>query len=257
MKKGLIEVHLVVFLIVFSIFCTEAICSEDAGINLDFGGWFATVSANAASGKGVASIDVMEDLGIDERKTIFPVSVSVNLGGPYNIFLNFYSFSISGDKVISDAITFNSQTFTADTLTKGTYKNNMLRGGVKYRLTSKERTRIHFNSGLFYQKLQLDLSNSLTSSSDSLTIPFPFIGFDVENRINDVFSWGGSIEGMALSFQDYSASYFDFSLFTKYYITSNFSIKGAYKYENIDSEKDESDFSNSSGGVYLGANLEW
>jgi len=105
--------------------------------------------------------------------------------------------------------------------------------------------------------LQLNLSNSLISSSDSLSIPFPFIGFDVETRISDAFSWGGNIEGMALSFQDYSASYFDFSLFTKYYITSNFSIKGAYKYENIDSEKDESDFSNSSGGVYLGANLEW
>ena len=154
---------------------------EDASqFSLDFGGWYASINPQAKSGNGASNIDVTDDLGLDERKTIFPVSVNLNLGGPYNLFADFYSFSVSGNKVIDQAITYNQNTFVASTLTSGKYKQDEFKAGLRYKMTSRTDNDFYVRGGVMYQKLKLDISNSLISSSDSLDVPFPFIGIEID-----------------------------------------------------------------------------
>ena len=255
MKKRLSLVSIITILLVF--ITTYAYAGENPQFSLDLGGWLAKIDANIKSGKGVSSIDVMGEIGIDERKTIFPVSIDLNIGGSYSLFADFYSYSISGNKKLDDAISFNQETFAASVLTRGTYKHNSFRTGVKYNISSQKDSNIHVIGGVLYEKLQLDLSNAIVSTTDSLNIPFPFIGCGMEQLIGQQFSWGGSVEGLVLSFQEYNTTYFDFTLFMKYFLTQNLSLKAGYRYENIDGEKDDQNFSSSQGGVYIGANLGW
>jgi len=214
------------------------------------------VNSEAKSGEQAGTIDVSGDLGVDERKTIFPVYAELNIGGPFNLFADFYSFSSSGEKTLTESLTFNQHTFAAGSDTKGEYKQDQFSFGLKYDISSRDNIDIALHGGMLYEKMELDISNSLTSTSDSLDVPFPYLGVSMENRFMPDFSWGMLLEGLALSFQDYSTSYFDFSFYLKYFFTNNISLRTGYRYENIDSEKEEKEFSSESGGAFLGVNMK-
>lgn len=246
-----IAVIIICILFFMAVPVKESASAEPARFTLDLGGWLATVNATSQSGKGAGNIDIMGNLGLDDKKTVFPVSVTLNMGGPINLFGDFYSFSISGDRVLSESLTYNGQTFAASTAIKGKFEQSSIKAGVKYRMQSQQNTDIYLIGGFLFQQIKLNMSNAATSVSDSLDIPFPFLGIEMENRSGNI-SWGGSVQGMVFTFQDYDTTYFDMALFMKYFITENLSIKGAYHYEDIDSEKDFVNFDTSLGGVFLG-----
>ena len=226
--------------------------AEAKQFELDFGGWFTELNNQVKSGKGASNIDVSSNLGLDGRKTIFPVSASIHLGGQYSLFADFYSYSISGNKVLTRDINYHQVDFVATTSTSSKYSQDALRGGIKYNLTSKTDTDFFFELGMLYYKLQLDISSDTVSTSDSMNVPFPFLGFEMRNEIAPNFSWGALFEGMLFSFQDNSTTYLNFDLYMDYMVVDNVSIRTSYRYENLDAEKEEVNFNSEAKGFYLG-----
>lgn len=255
MKKELISGICIIFVALFFTPAEYSFGAENPQFQLDMGGWLASINPSVKSGNTGSNIDVTGDLGLDERKTVFPFSGTLNLGGPYTVFADFYSFSVSGDKVLDESLVFNTQTFSASQNVSSKYKQDVLKAGLKYKMGSKDNTDFNIVGGFLYYQMELDMSNAAVRTSETMDVPFPFIGFDVENRINKQFALGGGVNGLVLSFQDYSTTFLNLSMYMKYFITTNFDIKLSYSYEDIDSEKDDKKFSTSTGGIYLGANL--
>ena len=159
------------------------------------------------------------------------------------------------DKILDEALSFNSVSFAASTTTSSKYKHDAFRTGLRYRIASRPDANYSVKAGFLYYKLKLDISNSSVSTSETLNIPFLFLGADLENKISPNFAWGGLVDGMALSFQEYTTTYFNFDIYLKYFLMDNLSLKTSYRYENIDSEKEEVSFNTESSGVYLGLNV--
>jgi hypothetical protein len=255
MKKELISGICVALIVLFFAPAEYSFGAENPQFQLDMGGWLTSINSSVKSGRLGSNIDVTGDLGLDERKTVFPFSGTLNIGGPYTVFADFYSFSVSGDKVLDDSLVFNSQTFSASQNVSSKYKQDVLKAGLKYKMASRNNTDLNIVGGLLYYQMELEMSNAAVRTSETMDVPFPFIGFDVENRFSQQFALGGGVNGLVLSFQDYSTTFLNFSMYLKYFITTNFDVKLGYNYEDIDSEKDDKKFSTSTGGIYLGANL--
>ena len=234
-----------------------ASCDQSDQFELDFGGWFTSLNSQVKSGKGAGTIDVHNNLGLDERKTVFPISVRINLGGPYNIFADYYSYSISGDRILERDVSYNLVDFSANTATSSKYSQDAFRTGIKYMLTSKTDSNYFIKAGLLYYKMKLDISSSTVSTSDSMSVPFPFFGYEINNHVAPNFTLGALLEGMLFSFQDNSTTYLNFDVFLQYEVVEHVSIRTSYRYENLDAEREEDNFNNEAKGFYLGLNARF
>ncbi|MGD0623579.1 MAG: hypothetical protein ABSB32_02550 [Thermodesulfobacteriota bacterium] len=82
---------------------------------------------------GIGSdVNLVDDLGFDERKNFFEGRLQIKFAGKHKFNLEYIPLKWDADKVVTQTIQFNGQTYTAGTRVQSSVDLKLFKGGYEY-----------------------------------------------------------------------------------------------------------------------------
>jgi outer membrane protein len=222
--------------------------------------WFPSLDGNVKVDEaGVGTIiDFEKDLGIEDEN--YP-SVEVFLGGGnHHLSLTYTNIDYSGEKKLTEKITFNGVDYAVDALVNSSIEYKMMDLLYQYDFLNLENVLAGFSLGLVFQVKYLDGEVGLKSTTtgtdekEDFTFPIPMIGLNLHMGIlanilearlrgtaigyagNTIYELMGDISWTPLPFLD---------------------IHGGYKTFVIDIDEDDVVFDYDMSGPYVALTLSF
>ncbi len=140
-------------------------------VNMD-----ATIQGDSGSSLG-SDIDLVEDLGIDEKKGFFGADATFRLAHDHKIRLSYVNISYDQSHVLKRDITFNGTVYTANTPVDSDFDVKMVKAAYDY--TFLKWANGYLSGQLIANYLMADatlVTNSILSNSASGSIIEPMVG---------------------------------------------------------------------------------
>lgn len=158
--------------------------------------WLTTMDDEVKSGATGTTLNMVDDLGVDDKENFFDVRATVELGS-HKLRYGFMPMSWEGTRTTGSAIVFNGVTYPAATV------NSKLdiayhRLGYEYDIIDLLNNRL----GVIFEVKYFDIDARLTSSlgqneTASVKAPIPTIGVAAQAGLPFLLSVGGEITGMS------------------------------------------------------------
>jgi len=165
--------------------------------------WFttldSTVKVTDASVIGT-EINLVDTLGVDDKKNFWEGRIDLNLGSHHLIY-GHMPLSWTGQKTITQSVTFAGQTYTASTKVDSSLDILYQRLGYRYDIIDMLGNRL----GIIFDIKLLDIEAKLKApaigvdKAYSVTAPIPTIGLGAQVGLPALLSIGAEVTGIAYS----------------------------------------------------------
>lgn len=153
--------------------------------------WFPTLSSNLKVDSGSlsgTSIDVVRDLGFDDKKPLPTAELTFKLAERHKLRLDYLSFAYSGNKTISSKISFNGVVYPLSSQLKTDMELRSIKAGYELDVFRNEKGYVAFRlaADSVYAKASIETMGAISNSA-STSIIAPVVG--VSGRISPL-PWG-------------------------------------------------------------------
>lgn len=157
--------------------------------------WLTTMDDEIKSGTTGTTINLVDDLGVDDKENFFDVRATIELGS-HKLRYGYMPLSWKGTKTVSIPITFNSGSFSGVVNTKLDIAYHRL--GYEYDIIDTLNNRL----GVIFEVKYFDIDASLTSTglneTASVKAPVPTVGIAAQAGLPFLLSVGGEVTGISL-----------------------------------------------------------
>lgn len=171
--------------------------NASAVVDLEGRYWLTTMDDEFKSGVTGTTINLVDDLGVDDKENFFDIRATVELGS-HKLRYGYMPMSWKGAKTITQTIDFNGQTYSASDNVSSELDIAYHRLGYEYDIIDLLNNRL----GVIFEVKYFDIDASLTttgvSKSASIKAPVPTIGIAAQAGLPFLLSVGGEITGMSL-----------------------------------------------------------
>jgi len=195
MRKILLAVLVLLFGLMHS--------TADAIVHVEGRYWFSNLDSKVkVTDAGVigTDIDVVNTLGVDDKKNFWEARVDLNLGS-HHLRYGYMPLSWDGQKTLTQSVNFNGKTYTANTKVDSSLDIVYQRIGYKYNIidTLGNQLGIIIDVKLFDVEARLKDSTGALDKSYSVTAPVPTVGLGAQISLPFLFSIGAEVTGLAYS----------------------------------------------------------
>ena len=163
-------------------------------VDIDGRYWLTTMDDKIKSGTTGDTINLVDDLGVDDQENFFDVRATLELGS-HKLRYGFMPLSWEGVKAVSAPVTFNGGSFSGVVTTKLDIAYHRL--GYEYDIIDTLNNRL----GVIFEIKYFDIDASLTDTATrtaSVKAPVPTIGIAAQAGLPFLLSVGGEITGISL-----------------------------------------------------------
>jgi len=220
--------------------------------------WFPDLSANVETTVGpvTGEFDAKADLGVEDKD--FPAGEAFLRIGNLHFRLSYAQLKYSGDKVLTDNVVFNGQTFPVSSRVITNLDLKMLDGEAQFDILRPELVAADFNLGLIvkvkYVDGKVDLAGSGVTETQDFRAPVPMVGLGVGvGLMKDVLRFDARATGMA-----YSGNHiYEGDAFASLAPIPFFRLQGGYRIIDLSIDEDDIVAKIKLKGPYIGAQLSF
>ena len=159
--------------------------------------WLTTMDDEIKSGTTGDTINLVDDLGVDDKENFFDVRATLELGS-HRLRYGYMPLNWKGTKTISQDIVFNGQTYSATDTVNTELDIAYHRLGYEYDIIDTLDNRL----GVIFEVKYFDIDASLTSTglneTASVKAPIPTIGIAAQVGLPFLLTVGGEVTGITL-----------------------------------------------------------
>lgn len=159
--------------------------------------WFTTMDDEIKSGTTGDTINLVDDLGVDDKENFFDVRATLELGS-HRLRYGYMPLNWKGTKTISQDIVFNGQTYSALDTVNTELDIAYHRLGYEYDIIDTLDNRL----GVIFEVKYFDIDASLTSTglneTASVKAPVPTVGIAAQVGLPFLLTVGGEVTGITL-----------------------------------------------------------
>lgn len=169
--------------------------------------WFSNLDDKIqVTGAGVTGteIDLVNDLGVDDKKNFFDARITLELGS-HKLRYGYMPLKWDGNNTLSQSIVFNGQTYSATTNVDSELKMDYHRLGYEYDIidTLNNKLGIIFEVKYFDGNASLKAPGAGLDESESFKAPIPTVGIAAQVGLPLLISVGGEVTGISLGSKAY------------------------------------------------------
>lgn len=158
--------------------------------------WLTTMDGEIKSGTTGTTINLVDDLGVDDQENFFDVRATLEFGS-HKLRYGYMPLSWKGTKTISQDIVFNGQTYSESDTVNTELDIAYHRLGYEYDIIDTLNNRL----GVIFEVKYFDIDASLTDTTTrtaSVKAPLPTVGIAAQAGLPFLLSVGGEITGISL-----------------------------------------------------------
>lgn len=155
--------------------------------------WFTSMDDEIKSGSGGTTINLVDDLGVDENENFFDVRATLELGS-HKLRYGFMPMSWEGSKTAT--VTFGGTNFSGTVNSELDVAYHRL--GYEYDIIDTLNNRLGVIFEIKYFDVDARLTSGATSQSADIKAPIPTIGIAAQAGLPFLLSVGGEVTGMSL-----------------------------------------------------------
>jgi len=159
--------------------------------------WLTTMDDEIKSGTTGDTINLVDDLGVDDKENFFDVRATLELGS-HRLRYGYMPLNWKGTKTISQDIVFNGQTYSALDTVNTELDIAYHRLGYEYDIIDTLDNRL----GVIFEVKYFDIDASLTSTglneTASVKAPVPTVGIAAQVGLPFLLTVGGEVTGITL-----------------------------------------------------------
>jgi outer membrane protein len=219
--------------------------------------WFPELSGDArTSAAGDTRFDFKDTLGVGDENV--PFGEAFLRFGNTTIRVGYARLNFDGNKVLTQTVVFNGQTFSATDNVISSLDLTMLDGEVQYDFLRPDVGVAGLNIGLLlkvkYVDGEVELRNSTTTETREFKAPIPMVGAAAGvGFLNDMVRVDVRASGMT-----YSGNHlYDVDAYASFAPLPFVRIQGGYRYIDLKIDQDDTLASFKLNGPYLGAQLSF
>lgn len=170
------------------------------------------IRVDALGGLIGTTIDLEDDLAIDDHKTTSYLSFAWRMSGRHFLEVEYFNLNRSGAATLTAEIEFGDNTFNFGAEVKSFFDTQVTRVSYAYLIKDSEKFAFALSAGLHITDLNTGISDIASQFSEpavvvaAVTAPLPVIGMSGAWRINDKWFMYGRLQIFRLTFDDFSGS---------------------------------------------------
>ncbi len=170
------------------------------------------IRLDALGGLIGTTIDLEDDLLIDDQKTTSYLSFGWRMSGRHFLEVEYFNLERSGAATLTGEIEFGDHTFNFGAEVKSFFDTHVTRISYAYLIKDTEKFAFALSAGLHITDLRTGISEINSQFGDAevvvaaVTAPLPVIGMTGAWRINDQWFMYGRLQIFRLTFDDFSGS---------------------------------------------------
>jgi len=154
-----------------------------------------------------ASIDFERALGMTTQKVVPDVGFRWRFGDRWRLEAEYFQLNRSGDKVISQDITWNGQTFTAGTEVLSKFNFSDVRTSVGYSFFKTKDKEIGVSFGFHVATYDVGLqAGSSGDQAKKVLAPLPVLSAYGQFALTDEWAVGGRLDRFTMSYDKYDGN---------------------------------------------------
>lgn len=167
------------------------------------------IRLDALGGLIGASIDLEDDLDLEEVKSASYLSFAWRMSGRHFLEMEQFTFKRSGATTLTAEVEFGDNVFEFGAIVNSYFDTKVTRISYAYVVHDSDNFVLGLSAGLHITKLNTGISEILVSFSDqdvafaSVTAPLPVIGMTAGWSINEKWFMYGRVQIFRLSIDDY------------------------------------------------------
>ena len=168
------------------------------------------IRVDALGGLIGTTIDLENDLNLDETKSTSYLSVGWRMSGRHHLELEQFKLSRSGLETLSAQIEFGDQVFDIGATVNSFFETKITRLSYSYVVRDTEKSMVALSAGLHRTSLAVGISDIMANfNADPVAIaeataPLPVIGVDAGWKFNERWSITGRAQIFRLKIAEYS-----------------------------------------------------
>jgi hypothetical protein len=165
---------------------------------------------NGPGGRISASIDLEDDLNLDERKSTSFLAFSWRMAGRHYLEVEQFSLNRAGTQTLSGQIEFGDRIFEFGTIVDSFFNTRVTRVSYAYLLRDTKKTKLALSVGLHVTDLATGISqigNQTLGQSGAfaaVTVPLPVVGISGGWKFNEKLSLYGRAQIFQFSISDFA-----------------------------------------------------
>lgn len=179
-------------------------------LRITLGGFYADtntsvrVDANTALG---AEVNFEDLLGLSNRKLVGEANLYWRFGERWRLGVDYFSINRSGNRTLTQNVTWNGQTFTVGTNVNSQSKISDLRTTVGYSVFKRSDKELGIGVGLHWTGLMFSMDASgVGAESKSVTAPLPVLYMYSNVALTDTWAMSTRLDWLSLNYDKYSGS---------------------------------------------------
>ncbi len=211
-------------------------------------GFFANVDTTVSSStrvnpNGGTTIDLEDDLGLDDNELLPAIYAGAKLGGGFVVTGEYYSLSRDTTGTISRNITVDDVTYAVNASVTAGFSTDIYRLTVGYSFIRNETTEVGAAIGLHATDLTFSISGQGSTGGAPVTVqtrrkdflaPMPTIGLYGTFQLMPNVNLNARADYLSLGIGDYDGSILNAQASVSYRFTRNFGIGVGYRYVDYD-----------------------
>jgi hypothetical protein len=179
-------------------------------LRVSLGGFYADtntsvrVDANTALG---ADVNFEDLLGLSNRKLVGEANMYWRFGERWRLGVDYFSINRSGNRTLTQDVTWNGQTYTVGTNVSSQSRISDLRTTVGYSVFKRSDKELGFGAGLHWTGMKFSLDASgVGAESKNLTAPLPVVYMYSNVALTDTWAMSTRLDWLSLNYDKYSGS---------------------------------------------------
>lgn len=258
MKRSLLVILVSIFVLTLT---STAVFADDAKslVSVTANYWMPSIDAEVQitdlSVIG-STIDIIDDLGLDDSNSIPALNASVDLPFLPEILLSYFAIDDSATKNITKTLSYKGKSYTvADQLTSS-YDITQFEALLNFNIINMDAGKLGLVIGAKYFEVKTELQDKTLNfiESESVEGPVPVVGVCGELKLPAKFKLGCLARGLSVEVSDVDAKLYDIEAALHYDFNKFFRASAGYRYFMIDAEdtKDNDSVDIKFAGPYVG-----
>jgi len=233
--------------------------AESYHVELGAGFWSPTADMQIASGAGGSSVDVKNDLGLQDKK-IGEFQLVIKPALKHKFRVQFIPLSYTQTGTPQSTLVFNSQVYPAGMPVNSTLEWKAWRFGYEYDFVSNYRGFAGVIVDLKYTDISATLTAAGRTGAASVQAPIPALGGIARIYLAQNLSLTGELTGFAFPggwIKSASGHYADVDLYAMLNFVDAFGIRAGYRKFDVEYTRTDDTGTLKLSGPYLGVTLRF
>ena len=203
------------------------------------------VRVDALGGRIGTSVDLEDDLDLEDEKSASYLSLAWRMSGPHFLEMEQFTFKRSGATTLSGEIEFGDNVFEFGSIVNSYFDTKVTRISYAYVIHDSDKFALGMSGGLHITKLNYGISDIVARFSEedvaftAVTAPLPVIGMTAGWNISEKWLMYGRVQIFRLSIDDYAGRLDHASVKLEYDAFKHVGIGVGYDLFDLDLEIDK------------------